>query len=169
MKLSSFEQLSPLQKDFVSTKTCVINDEDASKVIALKEFMFKDTIATSRFTFDLLKENIDSLKQNSIKIITFKPTDINASINLSENEMIYTSLPFDKGWTIKDNGKEIDKVILSGGMTGFMLNKGEHSLEFKYTSLNLRKGLYISLISFCIFIGLFSFFSKRKIKQEEII
>jgi hypothetical protein len=169
MKLSSFEQLSPLQKDFVSTKTCVINDEDASKVIALKEFMFKDTIATSRFTFDLLKENIDSLKQNSIKIITFKPTDINASINLSENEMIYTSLPFDKGWTIKDNGKEIDKVILSGGMTGFMLNKGEHSLEFKYTSLNLRKGLYISLISFCIFIGLFFFFSKRKIKQEEII
>lgn len=167
IKLSVFEQLSSSQKDFVSTKTCVVNDEDLSKVAALKEFELKDTIAPSLFTFDLLKQNIDSLQKSTLQVSEFKPTNIKASINLADNKMIYASIPYDKGWAVTDNGNKLDKLILSGGMTGFVLNKGNHVLEFTYTSLNLKRGLYISIVSFCIFIGLFFFFKKNQ-KEETV-
>ena len=167
IKLSDFEKLSPLQKDFTSTKTCVVNDEDVNKVSSLKEFALKDTIAKSLFTFDLLKKNIDSLRKNTVQVSEFKPTNIKAVINLAKDEMIYTAMPYDKGWAITDNGKQIDKLVLSGGMTGFVLNKGNHTLEFTYTSLNFKKGIYVCVISFCIFIGLFFFFRKKQ-KEETV-
>lgn len=169
IRLSAFEKLSSSQKDFVSTKTCVINDEDLSKVALLKEFALKDTVAPNSFTFDLLKQNIDNLRKNTIQLSDFNPTNIKASINLPKDEMIYASIPFDKGWAITDNGNKIDKLILSGGMTGFVLNKGNHVLEFTYTSLNFKKGLYICVISFCIFIGLFFFLLKKKNQKEETV
>jgi len=169
IKFSVFEKLSLSQKDFVSTKTCVINDEDLNKVSSLKEFELKDTIAPNSLTFDLLKKNIDTLQKNAIQISDFKPTNIKASVNLSKDEVIYASIPFDKGWAITDNGNKIDKLILSGGMTGFLLNKGNHVLELTYTSLNFKKGLYISVISFCIFIGLFFFLHQKKNQKEETV
>ncbi|HKC68942.1 MAG TPA: YfhO family protein [Bacteroidia bacterium] len=169
IKLSDFEKLSPSQKDFVSTKTAVINDEDLNKVTALKQFELKDTVAPSQFTFDLLKQNMDSLQKNTIQISEFKPTHIKASINLPADRLVYASIPFDKGWTITDNGNKTDKLILSGGMTGLMLTKGNHALEFTYTSLNFKKGLYISVISFCIFIGLFFFVHKKKNIEEKSV
>ncbi|HTA60982.1 MAG TPA: YfhO family protein, partial [Bacteroidia bacterium] len=104
-----------------------------------------------------------------IQISEFKPTNIKASINLPTDKMVYVSIPFDKGWAITDNGNKVDKLLLSGGMTGLMLNKGNHVLEFTYTSLNFKKGLYICMISFCIFIGLFFFFHKKKNQKEEAI
>ncbi len=167
LKLSDFEKLLIAQKDLISTKACVVNDEDVSKVNTLTEFNLKDTLPSNQFTFDVLKQNMDSLKKNVMQISDFKPTSIKGSINLSGNQMLYLAIPFDEGWTVNDNGNLTEKVILSNGMTGVFLKKGVHELEFTYTSLNFKKGLLISVLSFCIFIAIL--FISRKIKKSNTV
>jgi hypothetical protein len=153
MKLSVFDALPAYQKDYVSTKACVVNDDEVAKLNGLKEFDLKDTVAANLFTFDLLKQNLDSLRRNTMEISEFKPTHIKGSIILPSTEMVYFSIPSDKGWSIKDNGQPADKFLLSAGMTGVMLNAGKHDLELSYESRNFNRGLLISLASFCIFIA----------------
>ncbi|HWY38887.1 MAG TPA: YfhO family protein, partial [Bacteroidia bacterium] len=153
VKLSAFEKLSLTQKDLVSTKACVLNDEDVARINGLSPFNLSDTLPVAQFTFDVLKQNIDSLRKTSLQVNEFKPTSIKASVNLPAGEMVYASIPFDKGWSVSDNGTPVEKMILSNGMTGIFLAKGPHQVEFTYTSLNLKKGILISVISFCIFIA----------------
>ncbi len=168
IKLSEFEKLSLSQKYFVSTVACVINDEDLAKINGLAPYNLKDTLEQSRFTIDVLKQNIDSLKKNVLTITYFNPVKIKASANLASTQVIYTSLPFDKGWSVTDNDRGLEKLILSNGMTGFTLEKGQHNIEFVFTSNNYKRGLLISLFSFCIFIAVL-FFSKRFKGRKELI
>jgi uncharacterized membrane protein YfhO len=168
IKLSDFEKLPPAQKDFVSTIACVINDEDMIKTNGLTAYNLKDTLSQNQFTIDVLKQNIDSLKRNVLTITEFTPVKIKAAINLTSQQIIYTSLPFDKGWSVTDNNVLLEKLILSNGMTGFSLGKGQHGLEFVFTSGNYKRGLLISLFSFCTFIAIL-FLSKRlKLKNNEL-
>ncbi|MGZ3867346.1 MAG: YfhO family protein, partial [Bacteroidia bacterium] len=153
IKLSDFEKISMTQKDLVSTKACVVKDEDVSKLSEIKPFELKDTLSVNYFTFDVLQKNLDSLRKTSMQIDAFSQTNIKASVNMPANEVLYTSLPIDKGWDITDNGKAIEKLILSNGMTGLFLTKGSHKIEFVYTSRNYKKGLLIGIVSFCIFIA----------------
>ncbi len=164
--LSDFDKLSMTQKDLVSTKACVVNDDDLIKVNSLTKFNLNDTLSVNQFTFDVLKQNMDSLRQCTLQIPDFKPTSIKASVNVSSNQMLYVAIPFDKGWSIKDNGTQVEKLILTNGMTGVFLTKGEHSLEFTYTSVNFKKGLWISIITLCLFAGALLVSSKFTSKQE---
>jgi len=162
VKLSDFEKLTLGQKDFVSTKACVVKDEDVAKVGALKAFDLKDTLPQNLFTIDVLKQNTDSLRKSSLTIDGFTPTNIKASVTLEAPRVIYTSLPFDKGWQVADNGQPIEKLVLSNGMTGFVLGSGKHNLEYSFTSLNYEKGLLISLFSFCIFSAIIMIFKWKE-------
>jgi uncharacterized membrane protein YfhO len=169
LKLSDFEKLSLTQKDLVSTKACVLNDEDVSKVNGLASFDLKDTLPANLFTFDILKANIDSLKKSALQIDEFKQTSIKAFVAVPSNEVLYTSLPYDKGWSVTDNGNSAEKLTLSNGMTGIFLAKGAHKLEFVYTSRNYKKGQIISIVAILIFISLIFINSrKRKAGQNAI-
>lgn len=166
MKLSVFDALSPAQKDYVSTKACVVNDEDEGKVSRLSEFHLKDTVAPNLFTFDLLKQNLDTLRKNTMQITEFKPTLIKGSITLPAARMVYFSIPSDKGWSIKENGQALDKFVLSGGMTGVVLGAGTHNLELQYESLNYNKGKTVAFVTLPVLLGLV-FFTLRKKKKIE--
>jgi hypothetical protein len=169
MKFSVFDALLPYQKNYVSTKACVVNDEDVAKMNGLKEFDLKDTVAANLFTFDLLKQNLDSLRTNTMQIADFKPTHIKGSITLPATRMVYFSIPSEKGWSIKDNGQVADKFLLSAGMTGVMLSAGKHELELEYTSLNFQKGVKIGSITFCIFIAviLYLIWQRKREKSNQ--
>lgn len=153
--LSEFDHLSSLQKDIVSTKACVINDDEKLNFNELKKYQLKDTLPLNLITFDLIKNNIDSLRANVFIINKFSQTEINGSINVgSTGKIVYFSMPFDDGWRIIENGNEILKFKLSNGMTGIYLKKGKHNIELEYTSDNIKNGIKVLIVSISIFIVL---------------
>ena len=162
VKLSDFEKLSLGQKDYVSTLACVVKDEDVAKVNALKEFSLKDTLAQNMFTIEVLKANTDSLRRSALAISAFSPVNIKASISLPATRVVYTSLPYDKGWSVTDNKNSVDKLMLSNGMTGLLLSGGSHEIEFAYESVNQGRGRLIAIISFLFFVILTFVFVRRK-------
>jgi uncharacterized membrane protein YfhO len=80
--------------------------------------------------------------------------------------MLYLSIPFDDGWAINENGKPLNKVILSNGMTGLFLDPGNHNLELIYTSANMKKGSIILIISVLVFLVLLAYTKFKNVKIQ---
>jgi uncharacterized membrane protein YfhO len=166
VKLSDFDKLGQMQKDLVSTKACVLNDEDVSNYNKMSLYNLKDTLPLNSLSFEIIKNNFDSLKLNVFKITSFSQTNIKGNVNIDKSKMLYLSIPFDDGWAINENGKPLNKVILSNGMTGLFLDPGNHNLELIYTSANMKKGSIILIISVLVFLVLLAYTKFKNVKIQ---
>ena len=157
---TDFDLLSTIQKDLVSLKACVLSDQELSNAIGLKRLALKDTIELNQFTWDFLKNAVDSLKNESLKTSLFSENKIEGNISVSKNKIMYFSFPKDKGWHLKLDGKETETILVNNGMTGIYLSSGKHSINLEYHSRFIYKGLILSLVGIII-AGIFWFLIKK--------
>lgn len=106
-------------------------------------------------TFDQLKSK---LSQNKLNIIKYKNGYVHGTINCPEdNNLLFTSIPNEKGWKIYVNGSQVPvKALINDTFIGIELNKGQNDIEFKYRTPMLGIGSLISLISLLITVFLFA-------------
>ena len=118
--------------------------ENIEIYISYKNYLYEEvdiyTIDNDKFI-----NAYNKLKEKELKITSFKENKINGKINLKENTTIYTSIPYDKGWKVYSNGKEINTYKINNSLLGFDLNKGENNITLKYTANNIDIGLAISI------------------------
>lgn len=157
---TDFDLLSSIQKDLVSLKACVLSDQELSNAIGLKRLSLKDTLELNKFTWDYLKNSVDSLKNESFKTVLFSENKIEGNISVSKNKIMYLSFPKDKGWHLKLDGKETETILVNNGMTGIYLSSGNHSINLEYHSRFLNKGLILTLVGILI-AGIFWFFNRK--------
>lgn len=105
-------------------------------------------------TFDQLKSK---LSQNKLNIIKYKNGYVHGTINCPEdNNLLFTSIPNEKGWKIYVNGSQVPvKALINDTFIGVELNKGQNDIEFKYRTPMLGIGTIVSLISLFITILLY--------------
>ena len=130
------------------------------------------------FDFDVYAMNdycIDSgyeiLKDNSIKLTEFSDTVIKGSINVPEGKFIYTSIPYDKGWSVKLNGKKVadDKIFALGeGLLCVKAEPGEYEIEFRFVQPGLIMGCAVSALGVAFIVFVYLIDRKRKEKQAYI-
>jgi uncharacterized membrane protein YfhO len=99
--------------------------------------------------FDKVYEN---LSQRQMKITSATDTVIKGTVEAGEDEVFFTSIPYEDGWKIYANGKEVDTMSLVGGLLGAKLPAGEVNVVLKYQSPGLMKGLVITVIGIILFI-----------------
>lgn len=108
----------------------------------------------------------DQFKQmtaESFENIVFKNDNIQADITISgSSKYVFTSIPFDEGWTVFVDGKKIDYEKVQLGFIGFELAPGTYHIEFKYQIPYLTTGLGISIGSLCILLGINIILKKRR-------
>ncbi len=74
-------------------------------------------------------------------------TKVTFTFTTSTNQCLFTSIPYDFGWTIKDNGKEINFFSIQGGFLGIELPAGNHELELTYHVPGFKLSFIISTIA----------------------
>ena len=164
LKESIFEPLTITQKDFTTLRTCIIRDADVSKVQGLKEFQLKDTIPPAAFSVPVYKQCVDELSRDTLVVTKFEETSLAGKITATDDKMMYLSIPYDGGWTLKVDGQKTDKIILDGGMTGVMLKKGPHTIEMNYDLRYFKPGLILCLLGLLAYGGLW-FYTRKKSKE----
>ena len=82
---------------------------------------------------------------------------INGSINVEEDGYFILSIPYDKGFNIKLDNKEIDYELIDTAFIGFEINKGEHKISINYTAPFSNIAKIISIIGVIIYIGIIIF------------
>lgn len=144
---SEFDNLSTTQKELVSTTACVLKNEDVSKsATGLQHFELKDTVSAAQFNFPYYTTNLANLKKDSLSVSLFSENKIEGKANVSQNKIMYLSFPIDKGWHLKVDGTETEKVYVNNGMTGIFLPKGNHSIELEFKLRFFNKGLILMLV-----------------------
>ncbi len=91
-------------------------------------------------------EKAPLLSESAFMIHEYSDDRFEGTINVKKgDELIYTSIPYDKGWKVYADGKEVETEKLIDGVIGFELSSGEHHLEMKYRPDCLYLGSFVSV------------------------
>lgn len=71
-----------------------------------------------------------------------------ATLTASEDGFAVLSVPYDKGWTVTVNGKQVKTYEVNGGMTGVAVKKGENNIVFSFAPHGLKEGGILSIAGF---------------------
>ena len=120
-------------------------------------------------------QNLNALAENSaadVGGITKKEYGggvlLSLNMELEEDEMICSSIPYDLGWRIRVNGIETEAVETFGGFLAFHGEIGNNQIEMYYWPAGLSAGLSISAVSLLIILlwqGYMFKMTKRKDRQ----
>lgn len=93
-----------------------------------------------------LSNHYNVLYENNINLEKISSSSYYADVNLKEKSNIIFTIPYDAGWNIKVDGKEVivNKVIDS--LLSIQVNAGQHKIELNYSPKYLNIGLIISSI-----------------------
>ncbi len=114
---------------------------------------------------DKLNEGYEILKSRAMNIESFEETKIKGTVSTAEDMLFFTSIPYDKGWTVKVDGTKIaeeDYVALQDAYLCFNLPAGEHTIELSYRPQGLLLGVGISTLTVIALIAAAIIFKKRR-------
>lgn len=113
----------------------------------------------------------ERLKADSMQVETFTDTKISGTVNFSENGILYTSIPYDEGWTVTVDGKKVEaKDLLAVGeaLLAVRVGSGSHAVEFSYTPKGMFLGIGISVFALAVAL-LLLFWNYSKLKKPAFL
>jgi uncharacterized membrane protein YfhO len=109
-------------------------------------YYFKDCGYIYYFDKEVYEKAFADLKKSAADITEFTDTHIKATVNMEKDGTMFTSIPYDEGWTVKVDGKRVklssktedeeenyhaeNKVL--GALLAFDIPEGEHTVELSY-------------------------------------
>ena len=157
-----FKKLSPTQKDFCLLRATIISNEHKAVFGSFKPFNLSDTAAP--VTFDNYLAYVNERKADKFIISKFSDNNIIGSLNANESKVLFFSIPFDEGWSVKVNNQDAKLYRINAGLTGLPINKGANKVELIFEPRLKAKGAAISIAALICFAGLLimSFIRRRK-------
>ncbi len=92
-------------------------------------------------------EAYNYLNNHKFDMTIFKEDEITGNINLEENMYVYTSIPYDDGWHVYIDGKEIETESLEDTLLIFPCESGIHNIRIKYRAPYSTIGKIVSLLT----------------------
>lgn len=99
---------------------------------------------------DVFEEHYNILKTNQVLFNKISSSYLKGNINLEKESKVIITIPYDDGWKIKVNGKNVIPSKIMDSLICLDLDKGINIIELKFTPKGLKIGFYISLISIII-------------------
>ena len=87
-------------------------------------------------------------------------TSLKGTIDVAENGILYTSIPYDAGWTVRVDGQKVETKSLNGSLMYIELDAGTHEIEMSFIPQGFIPGLMIS--AGCLFILIVIGFRRKK-------
>ncbi len=162
---SDYEKLDIKTKRDLLIYSVVLEEAQVQKYSTIME---KININEINEYNDKYNEYVEGLKTKTSYDFIYTKKGCNFKINAETNKFIVLSIPYDEGWTLKANGKEIEYENINNGLMGFAIEKGTSNIELEYSERGGKVGAIISVISI---IGLTIYLiiskkSKSNIKSE---
>lgn len=76
---------------------------------------------------------------------------ISGTVNAKNDGYFNLSIPYDKGFKVKVDGKEVDYEKVNKAFIGFKIDKGNHKIEIEFEAPNALLGKVVSLFGIGIF------------------
>lgn len=141
----------------VITVSCKV-EGDGEKHNAIMEYAIMDQ--------EVFERGYEILSENALADVTYTDTSIAGKITAPEDTLLYTSIPYEKGWRAYVDGKQVEVNTYADAFVSIDLPAGEHTVSFEYTPDGFTVGVAVSLlgIAACVLSGILY---RRKKKKEE--
>lgn len=120
------------------------------QLILIYELNEKDHLIASQFAiFDIdnYEQAVQKISSNLLEIIPSKHLIEGTVISTEEKNLLFTSIPYEKGFTIRVDGQKIKPTIIFDTFIGLKLNKGTHTITIDYMPKGFWLGLGISSLT----------------------
>lgn len=94
-----------------------------------------------------LASAFDRLAAGGMQIEKFAASHIVGTVKSEGDALLFTSIPHDRGWTVRVDGEEVETVTVFDYLMGVPISAGAHTVELSYTAPGFSAGLAISLTS----------------------
>ncbi len=111
-------------------------------------------------TTDGLEKDAKNRRKNSCHSFVTDNHGFTAKINTPTEELVFFSVPFEKGWSASVNGKEAEIEKVNAGFMAVRVPKGESTIRFDYKTPGLRAGALLTLLGF-VLLALYMLFMKK--------
>ena len=157
MPRSVFDSLA--FKDIALLEAVIVTDEDTEKYAALQ--LLEQPNPDKTYSFELLNNDLDSLKQEAFQMTYFSQNNIKGNITLNQNKLLFFTIPFDKGWKAFVNGSPVTLERVNIGFCGILLPSGTHELELRFEAPFQSTAFVVSWLSLLLIILLIIFNHRR--------
>jgi hypothetical protein len=136
--ITSGDELGPdyTESDFIETEP-IIPDEYVLSLSMSEDELYKDALHladSSATSFEVTKKGF------------------NAVVEREQENLVFFSVPYDKGWTATVNGEEAEIVKANIGFMAVKVPAGVSEISFSYTTPYLYLGIFISAVSLVVLI-----------------
>ncbi len=83
---------------------------------------------------EAIAEDLGALKAKNAETVVEKTshTSLKITVNAGEEDMLFTTVPVEKGWTVKVDGEEVEYVEVLDALIGVELTPGKHVIEMSF-------------------------------------
>jgi len=149
---SDFSRLNTAQKDRALLKAFVIDDSQEKHFSGLQQL--QTLSLTDDYPAAELQTDLSSRRAQTLSMIEHGQNRIRGTITIDKRQLLLFSIPFDVGWSALVDGKSARLEKVDFGMTGILLDPGEHSVELKFRPRFLTLGMIVSSGAAVVFLGL---------------
>jgi uncharacterized membrane protein YfhO len=109
-----------------------LKKNDIIEIIYPSEEEIEETLEIYYFDKNIFEESYNKLKQNQIEYISYQDNKIEGTIKVEDNQIIFTSIPYDKHWKVTIDGKEAKTIRILNSLLGIECEPGMHTIKLEY-------------------------------------
>ena len=109
------------------------------------EFYYKDSNKEKVKYYKINKNKFDEFYKRigDVSILEFNSDKIKLSYD-GDNSLIYTSIPYEEGWKVFVDDKEVSKDKVMDALLAIRVEEGKHIIDIKYEEPYYNIGVYIT-------------------------
>ena len=167
----------PSQREEMLLKAILLTDEQVKKY----GYMLKDlgsdesvsylaTEGTSLLRgYENMQYDCKKLAETSAEYFQFDNKGFTAKVTREKENLVFFSIPYDKGWTATVNGKKAEIEKVNKGFMAVKVDKGTSEIRFDYMTPGLPEGITITCVSAAIFLIYVIIFILWNIKHKKAV
>ena len=127
----------------------------------------QDLVAAAyRFLPEGLESVYNILNKNSMKLTKWTDTQIQGTVEAEKAGLLFLSIPYDKGWTVKVDGKAVEPYKIFDTFLSVHMTAGTHDISLEYMPQGLKTGGIITAGSVVILLALAGISAVKRKKRR---
>ncbi len=125
-------------------------------------------VFAANFGEETFEKAYEQLSKTPMVISEYGDDFINAEVDTDKDGFLFTSIPYDEGWTVTVDGAEAEKVAFAGnGLLGLYMTAGNHHISFSYYPVGFNAGILTTVVSVALLFVYGRFDSRERKKQAD--
>ena len=140
---SEFEKYAKTVRHSLLCTYLVVPDDMADYYSRfMEEVKFADGTVSGEGTY---KAGVEERRENTCDTFEYESKGFNATITLDKPNVVFFSVPADRGWSATVNGKAVDVNTVTYGFMAVECEAGENEIVFTYNTPGFSTGALVTL------------------------